>query len=61
VVDIAAKAAAIDAAAAAAAAEPEQPQQSGWLVKLEVSKPEGMVGHLLLGPLNIHQRVVFGR
>lgn len=28
---------------------------------LEVSKPEGFVGQLLLGPMSIHQRVVFGR
>jgi hypothetical protein len=26
-----------------------------------VSKPEGLVGQLLLGPMSIHQRVVFGR
>jgi hypothetical protein len=36
-------------------------QRSGWLVTLEVSKPEGLVGQLLLGPMSIHQRVVFGR
>lgn len=26
-----------------------------------MSKPEGFVGQLLLGPMSIHQRVVFGR
>jgi hypothetical protein len=45
-----------------AVAAPGAPvSQPGWLVTIEVHKPEGLVGHLVLGPMNIHQRVVFGR
>ena len=35
--------------------------KGGYLVTLSVSKPEGPVGRVVLGPLRFHQRVVFGR
>ncbi|GFH09318.1 MAP kinase phosphatase 5 [Haematococcus lacustris] len=33
----------------------------GLVVTLEVSKPEGLVGQLVVGPMGPHQRVIFGR
>ncbi len=47
----------VAAAASAAAAA----GKSGWLLVIGVSKPEGRVGELVLGPLGPNQRVVFGR
>ncbi|KIZ07690.1 MAP kinase phosphatase 5 [Monoraphidium neglectum] len=48
---------AVAAAAAAAAAR----GQKGWLLVFGVSKPEGPVGKVVLGPVGPHQRIVFGR
>jgi hypothetical protein len=40
---------------------PPPPTKPGWIVKLEVARPEGPVGRLELGPMTLHQRVTFGR
>jgi hypothetical protein len=47
--------------AAPPAAEVPPPARPGWLVTLEVLKPEGVLGRLELGPMTVHQRCVFGR
>jgi hypothetical protein len=50
----------------------QQQQQAGWVslppptrpghvLKWEVAKPEGLIGHLHMGPMSVHQRVVVGR
>lgn len=30
-------------------------------ITLEVNKPDGAVGHLVIGPMRMHQRCIFGR
>ncbi|GBF91494.1 MAP kinase phosphatase [Raphidocelis subcapitata] len=47
----------VAAAAAAAAAAGKK----GFLLAIRISKPDGQVGQLVLGPVGLHQRVVFGR
>jgi hypothetical protein len=33
----------------------------GLVAVMEVSKPEGRIGELVVGPMRVHQRVIFGR
>jgi len=50
-----------DHAVAAAVAAAAAAGKKGWLLALRVEKEGAKVGELVVGPITLHQRIVFGR